>query len=137
VDSRGEPLVTYHASPRSDIRAFEPSADGELGPGVYFTASQSYLDAYRAYLSSYSEQDGHDERQAFVYAAYLSIQNPLKLYGESAQQKFKVETKGKSKNLMRVLKARGFDGIMRFDYDGRELEQIVVFSPKQVLLIED
>ncbi len=126
VTPDGSPRVVYHASIHTGIEVFKESSDGELGPGVYFTGSVDYLESYKKYLAP------EDPESVDVYSVFLRIQNPLVLHGESAQQRYKVQTKGKSKNLKKVLMSLGFDGILRFDYAGKELEQVVVFDPRQI-----
>lgn len=127
----GAPMRLLHVSPH-DIEAFQPSDDGELGPGIYATADTDYANSYADYVANY---DNGQKRAAPIpvatYPVHMSIQKPYVLHNESAQQKLKHLTGGKSANIQRVLKKMGHDGIMKYDHNG-VLSQVVAFHPTQV-----
>jgi len=153
VDAAGEPLVVYHAGfdvLRSSDGVFRLSHSGRAGMGIYFTPSFSGAERYlgRAHAMhqdhvKIAKYDGLPiPPPPAITAAYLSVQNPVIVdrrdgLEPSESLASKVVPKRRYRNLdyeledlLRYTRKAGYDGV--FVTNGEEVEEIVVFDPRQV-----
>jgi hypothetical protein len=155
VDAEGNPLVVYHAGfdvLRSSEGAFRVSYSGRAGMGIYFTPSLSGAERYlgRAHAMhrdhvKIAEYDGLPvPTPPTITAAYLSVQNPAIVDRSEAGGREPSEMlasmvvpKRRYRNLdyeledlLRYTRKAGYDGV--FVTNGEEVEEILVFDPRQV-----
>ena len=144
VDRSGAPLVVYHGTPSGEFTAFDSGKrpggkrSGTLGDGFYFAADKSMA-------QQYTGKDGAGR----IIPVYLSIKKPYytlsrwfnsEMISRMARDVAKQNggkldpAKGYPADQTQVqafLKAYGYDGIIRTDYDG-EVNTAVAFEPNQI-----
>ncbi len=110
VDDAGNPRIYYHGT-RADFNEFRPGSVGELGAGIYFSASPE--DA-----SDFAD-DGEPGNGARVIPVYLRIINPA-----NEEVAYEVESIHKG-DTVRQLVTMGYDGVIT-DY------VVMAFCPNQI-----
>jgi hypothetical protein len=117
VDEDGRPLIVYHGTPYGGFDSFDISRAGTRGTfesaraGVYFTANPDYANGLARSTR---------EVAPAVYPAYLSIQNPLRVFSTEIDNAAEVDA------MILQAKEGGHDGIID------EYNNFVVFDPKQI-----
>lgn len=135
VDAEGNPLVVYHGSPASEIRAFDPKTKGmntgkaardHATEGFYFTADPSVANIYArtvdAEMADINEQEfgiplPKDMPASTLYPVFLAIKNPITL------------TMPIQNSALLAAKNKGYDGAILRSPAG---DEYVAFYPNQI-----
>lgn len=128
VDEAGEPLVVYHGG-AGDIEVFDTTRTTTRGkgdiPGTFFSADQMTA-------SNYRQRPGGK-----VYAAYLSLQNPLDITDAIARARSDGLSFGDAKRMALLELDRDVhDGVV-FRGDDFNPPEYVAFEPQQIKSVKN
>ncbi len=110
------PQLLFHQGPPG-IKQCRESMDGELGRGIYLTASEDYAQMIREIKSE----------STFRYVVYAKFINPYRI-DNSVRISLNLAT---SAEIRPKLESLGYDGIIRDSFQILA-QQVLVFSPSQV-----
>lgn len=140
VDKNGNPMVVYHGSLERDLESFDTERETGRGQGdvagTYFTSDAMSANGYTRPPIGERVGDLKDKRGK-VYAAYLSLQNPLDTTAAIARGQRKGLTFGDAKReALKGLDRSVHDGIM-FRGNSVNPAEFVAFRPSQIKSISN
>jgi hypothetical protein len=120
VDAAGHPLVLYHGT-KADIDAFDASASGEFGPGIYLSANPDTAHFYAAHVAK-------GPGGIVIMPVYAAITNPFRV---TKLRWIHLTQNQTTRTVQRRLVRKGHDGIVGTGINGVD-QQIVAFRPEQI-----
>ena len=126
-----QPLVVYHGSKRP-FHTFDYAYWGQTDPG--FAGKGFYFMDAREWAEGYALVDAKSTDQPTVIEAYLRMENPLvvdQFHEVPGYPATGIPTKAQAEYMQRLVRARGYDGIIVQGRTGNPSEY-VVFDPKQI-----
>jgi hypothetical protein len=126
-----QPLVVYHGSKRP-FHTFDYAYWGQTDPG--FAGKGFYFMDAREWAEGYALVDAKSTDQPTVIEAYLRMENPLvvdQFHEVPGYPATGIPTKAQAEYMQRLVRARGYDGIIVQGRKGNPSEY-VVFDPRQI-----
>jgi hypothetical protein len=138
LDTDNKPLMVFHGTPYR-FKAFDKTLigsqtdEGMYGHGFYFSTSKPEASKYGKYVMSHYL----DMKNPIELDAYESLPGKLKSMGLIHEGNGEINHFGKltatSKTITEILKANGYDGVIKKDLWGAD--EYIVFESSQILPI--